>query len=152
MLLELETERQRRIALEQEVATLKDKIQVGSDMSSTQYQEQLRSEIDGAICSREMLHMRHGPDSVEHFNDFSMSNVIAELQASCPHVYKLIQQLGSTLRNARDDAVSHEELKGVMTICTLLNARSARVKGMQLMVSLMLVARAAGKQVYIHHV
>ena len=83
LLLELETERQRGIALGQEVATLKGKIQVGSDMSSTQYQEQLHSEINGAICSRQMLHVHHGPDTVEHFNAFSMTNVIAEQLSPC---------------------------------------------------------------------
>ena len=33
-------------------------------------------------------------------------------------------------------------------VCTHLNARSARVKGLQLIVSLVLVARATGRQVY----
>ena len=93
----------------------------------------LCAEIDDAVCSRQML--LHGPDTVEHFERFSMSAVIAELQSSCPEVYTLVQQLGSTQRNARDGALPDEELKGVMAICTLLNARSARVKGLQLMVS-----------------
>ena len=53
-------------------------------------------------------------------------------------------------RNARDGARPDEELKAVMALCTLLNARSARVKGLQLMVSLMLVARATGRQVGIY--
>ena len=81
-----------------------------------------------------------------------MSAVISELQSDCPELYKLVQQLGSTQRNARDDARPDEELKAVMALCTLLNARSARTKGLQLMVSLILVARATGRQVgiYIH--
>ena len=56
----------------------------------------------------------------------------------------------STQRNARDGARPDEELKAVMALCTLLNARSARTKGLQLMVSLMLVARATGRQVGIY--
>ena len=76
-----------------------------------------------------------------------MSAVISELQSNCPELYK---QLGSTQRNARDGARPDEELKAVMALCTLLNARSARVKGLQLMVSVMLVARATGRQVYMH--
>ena len=81
-----------------------------------------------------------------------MSAVISELQSDCPELYKLVQQLGSTQRNARDGARPDEELKAVMALCTLLKARSARTKGLQLMVSLMLVARATGRQVgiYIH--
>ena len=76
-----------------------------------------------------------------------MSAVISELQSDCPELYK---QLGSTQRNARDGARPDEELKAVMALCTLLNARSARTKGLQLMVSLMLVARATGRQVGIY--
>ena len=79
-----------------------------------------------------------------------MSAVITELQASCPQLYQLVQQLGCTPRNARDGCLPDEELKGVMAVCTLLNARSARVKGLQLMISLMLVARATGRQVHVH--
>ena len=81
-----------------------------------------------------------------------MSAVISELQSDCPELYKLVQQLGSTQRNARDGTRPDEELKAVMALCTLLNALSARTKGLQLMVSLMLVARATGRQVgiYIH--
>ena len=48
-----------------------------------------------------------------------------------------------------EDGIPGEELKGVMALCTLLNAKSVRVKGLQLMISLMLVARGAGRQVSI---
>ena len=82
-----------------------------------------------------------------------MSGIITELQSSCPELFTLVQQLSSTQRNARPDTLPVEHLKGVMAVCTLLNARSARVKGLQLMLSLMLslmlVARTTGKQVYI---
>ena len=126
---------------------LRKKVQEGTKVQTASvYQQHLCSEIDSAVCSSQML--RHGPDTVQRFSEFSMSNVITELQASCPLLYKLVQQLGSTQRNARHGALSDEELKGVMAICTLLNARSARVKGVQLMISLMLVARAAGIHVY----
>ena len=64
---------------------------------------------------------------------------------SCTSLYSnLVAHRG----NARDGARPDEELKAVMALCTLLNARSARTKGLQLMVSLMLVARATGRQVY----
>ena len=53
------------------------------------YQQSLSEEIEEAVCSREML--LHGPDTVERFEQFSMSTIISELQSSCPQVYKLIQ-------------------------------------------------------------
>ena len=85
--------------------------------SAADYRESLCAEIYNAVCSRQML--LHGPDTVEHFEQFSMSAVIAELQSSCLEVYKLVQQLGSTQRNARGGALPDEELRGVMAICTL---------------------------------
>ena len=92
--------------------------------SAAQYQQLFCSEVDSAVCSRQML--LHGPNTVERFAEFSMSAVITELQAQ---QYQLVQQLGCTPRNARDGRLPDEELKGVMAVCTLLNARSARVEG-----------------------
>ena len=39
------------------------------------------------------------------------------------------------------------EIKAVTSLCSLLNARSVRTKGLQLLISMMLVARATSKQV-----
>ena len=47
------------------------------------------AQIDTIVCSQE-----HGPDTVERFEQFSMSAVISELQSNCPELYKLVQQLG----------------------------------------------------------
>ena len=93
------------------------------------------------VSSRQMI--RCSPDTGEYFENYSMSSVISELQASCPEVYCLVRRLGSTQRNVRDGALPDEMLKGVMAICTLLNARSVRVRVVQLL--LMLVARGTGK-------
>ena len=68
---------------------------------------------------------------------------------SCTSLYRNLVYY-STQRNARDGARPDEELKAVIALCTLLNARSARVKGLQLMVSLMLVARATSRQVHMY--
>ena len=138
--LELAVERDRTAAFELEIDMLKKRVPAESEVQSTaQYQQLLCSEVDSAVCSR---------DTVERFAEFSMSAVITELQARCPQLYQLVQQLGCTPRNAGDGCLPDEELKGVMAVCTLLNARSARVKGLQLMISLILVARATGRQVY----
>ena len=144
LLLELQTEREKREALEHEVHILKRRLEERS--SAADYKQTLFSEIDSAVLSRHLL--VHGPDTIDRFNGFSMSSVITELESTCPEVYSVVQELGSTQRHATDGNIPDEELKGVMAVCTLLNARSARVKGLQLMISLMLVARASGKQVY----
>ena len=109
-------ERDRRAALELEIDMLKKRVPAESEVqSAAQYQQLLCSEVDSAVCSRQML--LHGPDTVERFAEFSMSAVITELQASCPQLYQLVQQLGCTPRNARDDCLPDEELKGVMAVC-----------------------------------
>ena len=98
--LELAVERDRRAALELEIEMLKKRVPARSEVqSAAQYQQLLCSEVDSAVCSRQML--LHGPDTVERFAEFSMSAVITELQASCPQLYRLVQQLGCTQRNAR---------------------------------------------------
>ena len=98
------------------------------------------------LQSQDMLF--HGPDTVQRFGEFSMGGLIDELKSSCPELYRLMQELGRTQRNAVADSIPNKELKTVMAIYTLLNARSQRVKGLQLMMSLMLVARGIGRQVY----
>ena len=41
-----------------------------------------------------------------------MNAVIAEVYASCPEVYSLVQELGNTQTNARDSVLPFEELQG----------------------------------------
>ena len=74
-------ERDRRAALEIELDK-RSEVQSAAD-----YRVSLCAEIENAVCSRQML-----LDTVEHFEQFSMSAVIAELQSSCPEVYKLSEE------------------------------------------------------------
>ena len=53
-------ERDRRAALELERVPAESKVQ-----SAAQYQQLFCSEVDSAVCSRQML--LHGPDTVERF-------------------------------------------------------------------------------------
>ena len=130
LLLELELERSKRISLELENDTFKKTVQGSIVQSVAEYQHILS--IDNAVGSRAML--LHGPDTVEHFAEFSMSAIIAEIQDTCPLVHELVHQLRRTQRNARGNTLPGEELKSAMALCTLLNARSARIKGGQLMI------------------
>ena len=100
LLLELELERSRRIALELEDDTLKKTVQAGSVssvQSAAEYQHILSSE-ENAVGLRAML--RHGPDTVEHFTEFSMTTIIVELQHTCPQVDELVQQLPREMQGA----------------------------------------------------
>ena len=136
LLLEFQMERDKRAALENEVDR-RSEVRSADDFWQSLCVDRYHCVFTGAWAG----HCRA-------FWQFSMSAVVSELQSDCPELYKLVQQLGSTQRNARDGTRPDEELKAVMALCTLLNARSARTKDLQLMVSLMLVARATGRQVY----
>ena len=89
----------------------------------------------------------HGPDSIDDLSDFSIDAVIAEFQSYAPSLYAFFQQLGHTHRNSSDTSLPVEEMKALMASCTLMNARSNRFKGLQLLLSMMLIARATNKQV-----
>ncbi len=90
-----------------------------------------------------------GPDTQEHFERFSFDAITTELMTHAPDLYRLFLDLGDVRRRADDDddAVTIPTMKATTSLCTLLNARSARVKGFQLMMGLMLIARATSKQV-----
>ena len=89
----------------------------------------------------------HGPNSTTQFSEFSMESVIKELSSHAPDVYQLFCQLGNTGRNAKDGSTPAEERKAVMSLCTILNARSQMANGLQLLLTYMLIARATSKQV-----
>ena len=88
-----------------------------------------------------------GPDTPTHFTDFSMKIITEEIQSSAPDVYQLFVQLGNTDRNAREGESPAEQKKALMSLCTLLNARSQKANGLQLLIGFMLIARATSKQV-----
>lgn len=89
-----------------------------------------------------------GPHSLEAFHEFNFDSMIAELQNHAPDLYQLILTLGDTKRNTNKDEVTTEDRKAISSMCCLLNARSARMKGPQLLTSMMLVARATSRQVH----
>ena len=91
-----------------------------------------------------------GPDTPDHFQNFSIDRVIQELQEQAPDMYKFFMQLCDVQRNVSpDSSISIKEIKGVTSLCTVLNARSNRVKGLQLLISMMLIARSTSKQVHV---
>ena len=89
----------------------------------------------------------HGPDSINDLSDFSIDAIVSEFQSYAPSLYALFQQLGHTSRNPSETSLPVEEMKALMALCTLMNARSNRFKGLQLPLSMMLIARATNKQV-----
>ena len=96
---------------------------------------------------REGQNVLHGPDTPTRFDNFSLAAVTDELRTFAPDLFSLLNRLAKSQRNEASEEVTVEQRKVVMSLCTLLNARSQRVKGLQLLISFMLVARATSKQV-----
>ena len=93
--------------------------------------------------------LSHGSDTPEQLEKFTLNAVIAELRVLAPDLLSLFCTLGETRRNANEEqGLMTEDIKALCSLCILLNARSMRVKGLQLMISMMLTARGTSKQVH----
>lgn len=122
--------------------------QVASQSSSPSLATVVMDEFSLLVSGSGMLCF--GPDSLEHLESFSLAGVIRDVRETAPNLYSLLCDLGDTNRNAKDEVTTtHEEIKALTSLCTLANARSQRAKGVQLFLSIMLIARAVNKQVRI---
>lgn len=93
----------------------------------------------------------HGPDTMERFSSFTMESVVQEISLQAPQLYQLFHRVGKSQRNRHPETEGYtvEEIKAVMSLCTLLNASTSRARGVQLLMGLGLIARGTHKQVYI---
>ena len=108
----------------------------------------LDSQMGGLLSSS--LSVFHGPNTVEHFEEFSVDGVIADLQARAPDVVQLFTLLGRMDRhNDGDDLAPLSQLRVMTSLTTLLKCRSIQVAGVQLLLTFMLIARSTSKQVNI---
>lgn len=145
----LESERQKTAQLTARIRVLEAMEQQQSQQLKAQSENaHLIQQVD-QVARRTTNQVFYGPDTVEHFEAFSIDSIMSELRAGMPDVYRLFATLGKTERNRAADQEGHtpEEMKALMSACILLNAHSNRLKGVQLLMSIMLVARATSKQV-----
>ena len=111
--------------MHQKVHELEARIHELEKASSPSLPEQLDSLLH---CGNQVL---HGPDTPANFSKVSIETIIEEIQTTAPGVYQLFLQLGNTQRNAADGERPAEERKAIMSLCTILNARSRKANGMQ---------------------
>ena len=128
--------------LERQIAQLQKHI----DSFSCVQSPSLESQVGGLLSSQNAVY--HGPDTVTHFHDFSMDHVITEFKKQAPDVWQLLNNLGNTGRFS-EDTEQHQlaQLRIVSCLSTLLKTRSHKSLGVQLLVSLMLIARATSRRV-----
>lgn len=94
----------------------------------------------------------HGPNDIKNFDAFSMDSMVEELTKCAPNLFGLFQTLGQTSRHIdSSDSSENNDVMSVMSLCTLLKCRSQKVLGVQLLITLMLLARSTNKQVSRSH-
>ena len=123
--------------LEARVAELEKKVQS---------MEELDAQMHRALHTSNAIF--HGPNTIDHFESFSLDQVLQELNKCAPDVLGLFSGLARVDRHKEDEDSSRlSQLRSVTALCTLLKGRSTKVLGVQLLIAFMLVARATSKQV-----
>jgi hypothetical protein len=90
----------------------------------------------------------HGPNSISHFEKFSLDLILGEVHEHAPDVLSLFSALARLDRHDENQDTAHlSQLRVVTALCTLLKGRSTKVLGVQLLITFMLIARATNKQV-----
>ena len=111
----------------------------------------LDSEVSGLLCSD--LSVFHGPDTIEHFDGFSVDGVLAEIRSHAPVVLELLNTIGQSHRHDDGtDLARLSQLRVMTSLTSLLKCRSVQVLGIQLLITFMLIARSTNKQVRINHI
>ena len=129
-----------------EIQQLKDRI-AELEMKS---EDVLCRQADEIIQHKSVV--SQGPISLEAFHQLDFESIVAEIRTRAPDLYHLFMALGDTQRNKQKSEVTTEEIKAISGLCSTLNARSARLKGLQLLTGMMLVARGTSRQVCMHAV
>ena len=85
----------------------------------------------------------HGPNNIDNFEKFSISELATEIKQHAPGVDKLLADIGvsSSCQEAEDQA------KVVTVISTLVKHHSNKALGVQLLTSYMLLSRGTSRQV-----
>ena len=95
----------------------------------------------------------HGPNTVDHFDELSVDGFITELHTHAPDLYKLLNVLDKLNDMTRKMNLLNSANFGEMTSAVaLLKCRSVQVLDVQLLLTLMLVARSTSRQVTIHNI
>ena len=87
------------------------------------------------------------PDTIEHLKSFSLDTISAEFSANTPDVVELIGNCSRHEGNEDDEHSDADTLKSITALSTLLKCCSVKVLGLQLFLSIMLIAWATNKRV-----
>ena len=143
----LQQERMTNECLRQQLQQVKQqldelKLQQRTSITLHKLDDQMQTLLQSNMCTF------HGPNTVDHFNGFSLDTVIAELHTTAPDVVELFQHMSNGDRFKNDKELSRlVQTRSTTALCTLLKARSVNMLGIQLLFSFMLIGQSASKQV-----
>ncbi len=127
--------------LRQQVKALEDRV---SELEQAN-QRSLVGQINTLTTSSHSA--SHGPDTIHHFQEFTMDQLLKEFEQYAPDVLQLLKALGDVQTTGADEVAPTQDGKVVVAMCTLMRSRTRRVLGLQLLISFMLVARSTNCQV-----
>ena len=109
--------------------------------------DKVHAQIDSELVTLQRVGgmMSHGPVNISDprsLTDFSFSQLHRHLLQHAPNITSLISSIGQN-----SDVPASRDIPSLVAICLLAKKNSDKVKGFQLLLSLMLVARATSKQV-----
>ena len=77
---------------------------------------------------------------VQQLDSYSIEGVIHDVEQEAPDLLQLFNNmLSRSDRNIHEGALSVEKIKSIVAPCTLLNARTSRANGFQLLLSIMVI-------------
>ena len=89
----------------------------------------------------------HGPDTSSHFQQFSLESLQAECRKHAPTALQLCQAIADVDRHESKSDIHRAQARVMMCMCSLVKSRSTRVQGVQLLNTMMLIARSTSRQV-----
>ena len=96
----------------------------------------------------------HGPNTITHFNEFSLDAIASEIKQNAPALFQLFQSLSHNITTDSSESgsqgagmSSNDDTKAVTALCVILKRRSVKVLGLQLLIGMMLVGRATSRRV-----
>ena len=122
-----------------QVAQLEEQLQATSTSTSS-----LMTQVDHLLLHN--MAMYHGPNTIHHFSEFSLDSIRAEIKETAPALFQLFTTLSLTAPTGDDDQ-SRDDTKAITSLSVLLRNRSAKALGLQLLIGMMLVARATNCRV-----
>ena len=135
----------KNLQLQQRVAELQGKVTSLQQSSLSHTAASLEQQATGLVSSSCLM---YGPDTIQHLNSFSLKGILIDVVRQAPDLLQLFRVLSRSSRNVHNDSLSVEEIKSLVSLCILLNARTNRASGIQLLISIMLIARSTSKQVW----